>query len=138
MPLRFPEAQVQRMLREFGPDTVRNLADEGFDLALDAFEQKAVELAPVDRGDLQKFVSKRRLPRLGGLLRGRLSFTVHYAATVHELPDEARGPRTRAKPGNEFGKAGPRYLLRPLMGAKRWAERAFGLALARTWRKAAR
>lgn len=86
---------------------------------LDVLEAKAVELAPVDIGNLEAATSTdiRTLSRSRTV--GQLSFNTPYAARVHELPQEARGPKTQQKAGNELGPAGPKYLERALQGMER-------------------
>lgn len=86
--------------------------------ALDVLEAKAVELTPVDTGNLEAstatFVRESRTRTVG-----ELSFNTSYAAKVHELPPDRRGPLTQLKAGNEFGLAGPKYLERPLRGMRK-------------------
>jgi hypothetical protein len=78
-------------------------------------EAKAVELANIDTGNLESssIVEGRRTSSGPEVLVG---FTASYAAEVHEMPFDRRGPRTREKPGNEFGPAGPGFLIRPMRG----------------------
>jgi hypothetical protein len=78
-----------------------------------------VELAPLDTGELES----SGVRTTGASPRGRrqtveFEFRADHAAVVHELPQHARGPGTRSKPGNEFGPAGPKYIERVLRGFK--------------------
>jgi hypothetical protein len=82
---------------------------------LDLLEAKSVELAPLDTGNLEASTAREVVSNEHGL-QAQFGFTAPYAAEVHEMPMERRGPGTRAKPGNEFGPAGPGYLIRPLRG----------------------
>ena len=50
---------------------------------------------------------------------------------VHELPPESRGPLTEKKPGNALGKAGPKYVERPLRHFVKRLPEIFGEALSR-------
>jgi len=83
--------------------------------ALSILEAKAVQLAPVDTGNLEASTTTS-VRETRGRTVGTLTFGASYAAKVHEMPEQARGPKTRMKPGNEFGVAGPKYLERPLRG----------------------
>lgn len=77
-------------------------------------EAKAVQLAPVDTGNLEDstYIDVHfRGPRK---VVASIQFRAPYAALAHERDEEARGPKTRKKRGNEFGPAGPKYLERPL------------------------
>jgi hypothetical protein len=86
--------------------------------ALNILEAQAVEICPADIGNLEaSTVTEVRFK--GKRVTGELAFVTPYAAKVHELPSDARGPKTQAKPGNEFGPAGPKYLERPLRGMQK-------------------
>lgn len=86
--------------------------------ALDVLEAKAVEICPVDVGNLEASTSTH-IDETRTKTVGTLAFSTPYAARVHELPDDARGPKTQAKAGNELGPAGPKYLERALRGMQR-------------------
>ncbi len=82
---------------------------------VDLLEARSVELAPIDTGNLEAgfTVQFRTTTSKQVALFG---FTPDYAAEVHELPANARGPRTQRKAGNMYGPAGPSYLLRAMRG----------------------
>ncbi|MGH7177323.1 MAG: hypothetical protein ACREJC_08090 [Tepidisphaeraceae bacterium] len=91
-------------------------------------ERKAGELVPVDEGILLGTGNSRVIARPGKAeIEAQVSYNTPYAEAVHErmapevAPSGAQmqpGPRTRAKPGNEFGQAGGGYLRRPLHGKR--------------------
>lgn len=128
------EEFMVRMSRDFGEDAAEAVLRDA-DVLGDVFEAKSVELAPVQTGALSRStvvqVARRR-----DVAEIVLRYTVNYAAQVHQLPEAARGPRTRARPGNEFGQAGPQFISRPLRGAERWAEPVIGALLRDAWREA--
>lgn len=88
-------------------------------------ERKGGELIPVDDGILLGSVGGDTVDK-GHVISAEVSYNTPYAAAVHErmIPAPAPsfgtqmhpGPKTRAKPGNEFGPAGGHYLRRPLIG----------------------
>jgi hypothetical protein len=129
--------QLAGMLEEFGDDAVDTLEGQGFMRVMNALEAKAVELAPVDKGTLEGSTTVR-IYHEGKRLVGLLLFNTPYASKVHELPEESRGERTRAKPGNEYGQAGPKYLERPLRGFTKVLGQDIGKALREIWGQAAR
>lgn len=100
---------LERLRRELAQDP-RVLDD-----ALNTLEAAAVGLAPVDTGNLESSWVQESSRTSSGP-RAEFGFGAPYAAEVHELPEYARGPRTQAKPGNEFGPAGPGYLIRAMRG----------------------
>jgi len=94
-------------------------------------ERKAGELVPVLEGILLGSVSGApksiKTDASKAQIEGSVSYNTPYAEAVHErmLPEIAPagaqmhpGPRTQAKPGNEFGPAGGGYLRRPLYGKR--------------------
>lgn len=103
---------LRRLVEDYGDGVIR-AQDTGLARAMNILEAMAVELAPVDIGNLEAS-TVIRFELKGKGVTGRLSFVTPYAARIHELPDDARGPKTQAKAGNELGKAGPKYLERPL------------------------
>lgn len=110
--VRIDQASVDRLIRRIERAVTTDLPMRR---ATDLVEAKSVELAPVDTGNLEaSFV--QRITRTAGRIVSTFGFSAPYAANVHELPKHARGPRTRRKPGNEFGPAGPSYLLRAVRG----------------------
>ncbi len=99
---------------------VKGMKDNTLDL-----ERKGGELVPVDEGILLGSASSG-VDEKGKDIEGHVSYNTPYAIAVHERMSPAAapslgskmepGPRTRAKPGNEFGPAGGWYLRRPLIG----------------------
>ncbi len=132
-----PVEQLAGMLEEFGDDAVDTLEGQGFMRVMNALEAKAVELAPKDKGTLEDSTTVR-IYHEGKRLVGLLLFNAPYASKVHEMPDEARGEGTRAKPGNEYGQAGAKYLERPLRGFTKVMGQDIGKALRAIWGQAAR
>lgn len=123
---------LSEQLEKFGRTTLEDAA-ESVSIVADGAEAKAVELAPVDKGNLEAS-SVVDVLKSARKVVARIAFTTPYAAEVHELPDEARGPKTRLKPGNELGPAGPKYLERVLRALQVSAARDIGQALQRLWR----
>lgn len=92
-------------------------------------ERKAGELVPVDEGTLLRSATSSVSPQAQKMeVEGSVSYNTPYAVNVHERMKPAippagaqmnPGPRTSAKPGNEFGPAGGWYLRRPLLGKYR-------------------
>lgn len=107
--------RLRRLARDFGADTL-DRRSQAMIRALNIFEAIAVEIAPVDLGNLEAATTVRILANRPGFVSGELVFSTPYAARVHELDADSRGPRTKAKPGNEFGPAGPKYVERALRG----------------------
>lgn len=112
------EAGLRRMVKRFGTESAREVIQEGMPEIQDLYLEKMVQLAPVDTGELES--SGQTLPIRNSKrgARGGVEFTAEHAAIVHELPRDARGPKTRDKAGNEFGPAGPKYMERVLRGLK--------------------
>lgn len=121
-------------LDEFRHATLEDAAEQAVSDLINGIEAKAVQLAPVDTGNLEASTVVEVLTN-GKRIIGRLAFTAPYAAEVHELPKDARGPKTRAKPGNELGLAGPKYVERVLRAFQARATKDIGEALARVWRR---
>lgn len=109
MPIAELRALVKRAL-DHGARAERVLSQ-----VMDEAEAKSVEITPVDTGFLEGSTVVG-VSRTSQAVRGELAFAADYAAQVHELPPDRRGPRTREKAGNEFGRAGPKYLERVLRG----------------------
>lgn len=122
-------------LNEFGDASLRDVRTRGFRRLMDVVEAKAVELTPVDTGNLEASTSVEVNQR-GKKLVGSIRFGAPYAATVHEFPPNKRGPRTREKPGNEYGPAGPKYLERVIRGFQERLSRDMGEALREAWGRA--
>lgn len=91
---------------QFGLEAEREISLAAAEVVL----EKAVELAPHRTGALEDSgalaVDGRRV---------YVAFGVSYATEAHERPENAVGPGTLAKPGNELGPAGPKYLERPMV-----------------------
>lgn len=132
-----PIEQLVAMLDEFGHQTLDKVEEQGMDRLMNILEAKAVELAPTDTGNLEGSTTVRVHTR-GDNIVGQLRFGAPYSATVHELPEHARGPLTQQKPGNEFGLAGPKYLERPLRGFQHLMQENLGRFLQETWAGARR
>lgn len=132
-----PVDALLNVLGEFGHDALDTLEGQGFLRVMNVFEAKAVELAPVDTGNLEASTSVR-VDRQGPSLVGTLEFNAPYAAIVHELPQDSRGPKTQAKRGNDLGLAGPKYVERPLRFFQEALTRDLGELLQRIWRGASR
>lgn len=132
-----PVDQLAGMLEEFGDDALDSLEGQGFMRVMNALEAKAVEITPVDKGTLEDSTTVR-IYHEGKRLVGLLLFNAPYASRVHELPPDARGERTRAKPGNEYGPAGPKYLERPLRGFQRTMSKDLGKVLRELWGQSAK
>jgi len=133
-----PVARIRAMLDRFGTKAAQELERQAMERLALALEAKAVELAPVDKGDLQNSSTVAVQRRRGTMLVGIVRFTAPHAAAAHELPEHARGPGTRSKPGNEFGPAGPKYLERALRGFQGKLSRDVGRLLQEVWGKAQR
>lgn len=129
-------ASLQRFLDSLG-EVTESAVEKPLRQAIDLLEAKAVELAPVKTGNLQSSTVTRFL-RSGSRILAELAFTAPYAAEAHELPEDARGPLTQAKPGNEFGPAGPKYVERPLRGLQKQFGGIVGESVLRFWRQNAR
>lgn len=88
-------------------------------LAGEVVQKQAIELAPFKTGALEASSILEVTSR-----KAEISFNTPYAVLVHELPEGSAGPGTRAKPGNELGPAGPKFLERPIvaMQARKFAE----------------
>lgn len=132
-----PVRGLRRMVTSYAKEPLEELAQGAFTRLVNVLEAKAVELAPVDTGDLESS-STVTVALRGGTLKGTVAFTAPHAAAAHELPPEARGPRTQAKPGNEYGLAGRKYLERPLRGFQKLLPEEMGRALQALWRGAPR
>jgi phage gpG-like protein len=85
--------------------------------AAEEVQQKAIELAPFKTGRLENSSSIQYTETTAVV-----GFDTEYAAIVHELPEHAHGPGTLAKPGNELGPAGSKYLERPLLAMQERAK----------------
>jgi hypothetical protein len=103
---------LRRRIDLMGEEVMAAAEQEANDVAFEV-EAKAVELAPVETGNLESS-SVVEVKSAGGRVRAEIAFAAPYSAEVHELPPERRGPRTEQKPGNELGQAGPKFLERPV------------------------
>lgn len=108
-------SRAARRLVERAIGSLRDELPGAVERVLQDAEAKMVEITPVDTGFLEASTVVEVEERSGSV-DGTVRFSAGYAAEVHELPAEARGPRTRRKPGNEFGGAGPKYVERVLRG----------------------
>lgn len=129
--------RLEGILEEFGDAALEEFEDQGMLRLMNVLEAKSVELTPVQTGNLESS-SVVRVNKSGSRIIGTLTFGAPYAATVHELPPERRGPRTREKAGNEFGPAGSKYVERPLRGFQVRLTRDAGEFLQSIWRRASR
>jgi len=133
-----PVDGLRALLDAIGETAIEGLEDQGLLRVGNMLEAKAVELAPVDKGNLESSSQVITRGRRGGIMEVEVRFNAPYAAPVHELPDEARGPKTRKKPGNEYGPAGPKYLERPLRGFQKEFTKNLGEFLQKLWTGALR
>ena len=132
-----PVDALAGILEEFGDNALDSLEGQGFLRVMNALEAKAVELTPVDKGTLEGSTTVR-IYHEGKKLVGLLLFNTPYASKVHEMPPDSIGPRTANKPGNEYGRAGPKYLERPLRGFTQAMSKGIGKALQEIWGQAAK
>lgn len=107
----------KRTLREFERRLRKGLdeAEEAMAQTADVVEAKMVEITPELTGFLAGSTVVRTVKRARAVIAS-INFGASYASEVHELPPDARGPRTREKRGNEFGPAGPKFAERVLRG----------------------
>lgn len=91
--------------------------------------RESSNLAAVDEGTMIGSGSRNTTVR-GQMIETTVGFNTPYATRVHYEMVPAPGakmqpgPKTRAKPGTEFGAAGGLYLQRPLLGKmRRYSER---------------
>lgn len=112
-----PIDQLVDMLDEFGDGFLETEEGQAFGRLMNVLEAKAVELAPKDTGNLEDSTVVR-VEHRGSKLVGVLRFAAEYASYAHECISSPwrSGEKTRAKPGNEYGMAGPKFLERPLRG----------------------
>lgn len=127
-----PVDKLVQVLDQYGTETRRTVEEQGMLRLGHALEAKCVELVPIDKGNLEGS-STVTVERGFSAVKAVVAFTAPYASEVHELPDEARGPRTRNKPGNEYGPAGPHYVIRPLRGFQERMSRDLGRFLQSVW-----
>jgi hypothetical protein len=112
------ELALARILEEFGDAVLDTSEGQAVQRVLGDFEREAVELAPVDTGNLGG-ATNTSVTKRGDAIVGTLVFATPYAAYVHELPESSRGEKTLRKPGNALGPAGPKYVERPLVRLRR-------------------
>ena len=117
------DVDVQNFLRRLDlyDDKTLDAAGRGMNDNVLDLQKLAMQLVPVHkRGLIGTAYSRVTFP--SGEVEGQVGFNKPYAVKVHEDMEPApgatqrRGPLTRAKPGNEFGEAGGKYLQRPLRG----------------------
>lgn len=113
--LSFPWKQFETMLKEIGGEATTRQLVRSMKKAGDAYEAEMVALAPHKHGYLENS-STVRTQRSGNSIRTEIAFGTNYAAQVHELPADRRGPQTRRKPATKFGEAGPKFVERVLRG----------------------
>lgn len=128
-----PVDQLREILDDVGSEMLDDLGDQGMKRLGNMLEAKAVELCPVLTGNLEDSSQVITRGRRGGILSVEVRFNADYAMDVHELPEERRGPKTRQKPGNEYGPAGPKYLERPLRGFQLKLARDLGAFVQKLW-----
>lgn len=129
-----PADELRDMLEAIGDGVLDSVEEQGMVRLLNVLEAKAVELTPVRTGNLESS-THLTVRSSNGIVLGVLRFRAPYAALVHELPEDARGPQTQMKPGNEYGLAGPKYLERPLRGFQREMGKGLAAFLAKVWSK---
>ena len=101
--------------QQFGKDMVDGKLVKMADNIADIYEGEMIKLAPHDKGYLESNTTVKTR-RNGSIIRSIITFGANYAAKVHEFPPEKRGPKTRAKPGTQFGAPGPKWVERVLKG----------------------
>jgi len=102
------------------------LRDEVARAAGEEVQRQAIELTPYRTGRLEG--SSELVVENG---RAIVSFNTDYAAEAHERPETAVGPGTLAKPGNELGPSGPKFLERPIIAMQERLEQIGADALQR-------
>lgn len=129
---------LEVMLEEFGDAALQTIEGQTMQRALSLLEKKSAELAPLEKGTLQATTTTAVLGGRGKVV-GTLAFTSIYAHRQHELPQTAEwGPGTQAKPGNEFGPAGWKFLERPLRGFVRYLPAEIVKGLQAAWSKSSK
>lgn len=127
-----PVDQLVELLDEFGDGFLDTEAGAAFGRLMNVLEAKAVEVTPEVSGNLASSTVVR-VERRGDMFVGSLRFATEYASWVHELMFAGQGPESVAKPGNEFGKAGPKFLERPLRGFTKELTEDMTEALRKYW-----
>jgi hypothetical protein len=133
--LSIPIDGLVEMIDEFGAGVYATVAEQGMLRLGNTLEALSVELAPHDIGDLEASTTVR-VEDKGKRIIASVTFNVSHAAAAHENPEDARGPRTRRKPGNNLGPAGPKYMERPLRFMQDAMSKNLGKALIAFWRGA--
>lgn len=136
MPLFKRGSVAGKLLRVFGDtdgEQTKKTAEAGMLRLGNILEARAVELAPVDTGELESS-SNVRVQVRGNVIGVEVTFNAPHSAAAHELDEEQRGPRTLRKPGNNFGQPGPKYLERPLVGFRKILTKDIAKALQTLWR----
>jgi hypothetical protein len=115
---------------DWAKEEVRKGAERGMHDAVDKLVQVSSEIAPHDKGTLEKSWAKD-VRWNGNTIVGEVAYSVkerdgngdvfNYAAWTHEDPNYKYGPGTLAKPGAEgwsgrHYEPGRKYLERPLLG----------------------
>ena len=114
-----PVRQLHTMLERFGTRASEELMEQGMQRLVLALEAKAVELAPVDKGELQNSASTAVQRRRGTMVVGVVRFTAPHAAPAHELTQHPDPDRRATLEG--LG-----AIERRLVGATRDADRLDG------------
>lgn len=85
-------------------------------------EMHATELAPIDKGWLKDHITSDKPKWRRDILEATIGANTSYATKVHErmapalgTPLIRRGEQTIERPGTKYGKAGGKYLQRPLI-----------------------
>lgn len=129
-----PVDKLVAMLDEFGTAALKSVHGQGMLRLMNTLEAKAVELAPALIGNLEDS-TVIRVDEAGDTVRGYIAFVTPYASRVHELPQTTTewGEQTLAKPGNEYGRAGAKYLERPLRGFQQGLGKGIAKFLQEVW-----
>lgn len=110
--------RVKAIARDYGKSTLDQRA-QAMLRALGELEALSVELAPVADGNLEGSTVVEVTQNTRQRTRGEVAFNTPYAAFQHEGVDFNYGPETLAKPGNELGPPGAKYLERALREMQR-------------------
>ena len=129
---------IRRIVRRMSAPARGKALEQAMQRVMAILEAKAVQLAPVDTGNLEGSTVVTVEAR-GKKVRGVLAFATPYAAAQHEGIDPRTGaqytpgPYTQRKPGNEFGPPGSKYLERPLRGARQFLPQEVADAVQDAW-----
>lgn len=129
---------LRKIVRRMSAPARAAALEQAMQRVMGILEAKAVQLAPVDTGNLEGSTSVQITAR-EGKVRGTLAFSTPYAAAQHEGIDPRTGsqytpgPYTSRKPGNEFGPPGAKYIERPLRGASQFLPPEVAAAIQDAW-----